>query len=97
MIVRRKDQLISWVFIYFLNIETMIDEFHLLFKMANYLNSFSVHHSGVHLKDCVRDRPGWRQFGHADVDGVGTLWVQHDDLFALDHFLLFLNNRNNQS
>lgn len=61
------------------------------------LDPFAVHYGGVHFQDGGLDRSGRRQLGHADVDGVGALRVQHDDLLVLVHLLLFLGEGHDQS
>ena len=44
------------------------------------LDALPVDDGGVHLHDGRPDDPRGRELCHADVDGVGPLVVQHDDL-----------------
>ena len=54
------------------------------------LNPFLVDDGGVHLEDGRLDGARRRQLGHADVDGVGPLVVQHHDLLGSLVLLLLL-------
>jgi hypothetical protein len=59
--------------------------------VRQYLDAFSVDDGRVHLEDGRFDGSRRRQFGHSDVDGVGSFGVQDDQLFVLNVLLLFLS------
>ncbi len=52
------------------------------------LESLAVDDAVVHLEDSGFDGARRRQHRHADVDGVGALRVQHDDLLLVGVLLL---------
>ena len=45
-----------------------------------FLDPLPVHYGRVHFHDCLLDDPRGRELGHPDVDGVGALVVEDDDL-----------------
>lgn len=55
-----------------------------------YLNSFPIHDGCIHLKNRSLDGTGRWQLCHTNIDGIWALVVQHNYLFILIHFLLFL-------
>ena len=62
-----------------------------------YLDSFSVDDCGIHFEDGGFDGSRRWQFGHTDVDWVWPFRIEHNQLFGLGRFLLFLQSLNNNN
>lgn len=76
-----------------LKIEELFTEIRLKDPHPNYLYSFTVDDSRIHLENSGFDG-SWRgQFSHTDINRIGSFRIQYNQLLILCSFLLFLYDK----